>query len=103
MENREKHKGKAFFEKIKEKFTEDLDIPADISDGGCTIELRGRGEAYVGGCRRIEELTNEKIKLKMSDFDIIILGEELECPGFAAGRIAISGKITSVTYETRRY
>lgn len=101
MRKKVKAEGESCEKTLKEKLGEGLDIPSDILNGGCTFELRGRGEAYVSGCKKISVFTPNTVKLEMSDFNLIIEGELLTCPGFGAGRIVIGGRIKSVAFEDR--
>ena len=87
---------------FKEKLGESLDIPADLLCGGTTLEMRGRGDICVGGCRKIAIFTEETIRLEMSDFDIILKGERLSCFTFCEGRTVIGGRIKSIEIEDRR-
>lgn len=86
---------------LKERIGENLDIPSDLLFGGSALEVRGRGEAYVCGCKRIVSFTEESIKLEMSDFNIIINGERLSCFTFCEGKIVIGGRVKSIEIEDR--
>ena len=99
MQDKEKQRGENPLKKLRDKFYEGLDVPADLLAGGCTLEIRGRSEAYIGGCRRIAEFRDELIRLEMSDFDLIFEGERLECPCFCAGKIAIAGYIKNIIFD----
>ncbi len=86
---------------VKHRLGDALDIPYDVLQGGCTVELRGNGEAYVSGCRKIIDFTDITVRLSMSDYDLVIEGESLVCPGFGAGKMAISGRIKRISFEDR--
>lgn len=86
---------------FKEKLGEGFDIPPDLLCGGCRVEIRGRGEAVIEGCRKVVTFTPDIIRLAMSDFNIVIEGERLNCLSFCEGSLVIGGRINRFVYEER--
>ncbi|MEE0969105.1 MAG: YabP/YqfC family sporulation protein [Clostridia bacterium] len=84
--------------RLKDGFYNGLDIPADLING-FTAEIRGRGEAYICGCKRISEFTENIIRLEMKNFVLVIRGDGLQCPGFCGVKISVAGNIKSITFE----
>ncbi|MBQ8207418.1 MAG: YabP/YqfC family sporulation protein [Clostridia bacterium] len=85
---------------ISEKLYKKFDFPAEIVSS-CTLEITGRNEASICGCRRIAVFTPELIRLEMKDFDLIFEGDALNCPAYGGGRIVLAGIFKSITYEKR--
>ena len=86
---------------LKERIGENFDVPSDLLCGGSMLEIRGRGEAYVCGCKKIISFNEDMIRLEMSDFDIIINGERLSCFTFCEGRIVIGGRVKNIEIDDR--
>lgn len=72
---------------------------ADICGGRDVLTLRGRCELTVCGCRRILLYSEERIKLLMHEYILVISGRELFCPSFKAGAVRVDGVIEGVSLE----
>ncbi len=83
--------------RLKNNICTGLDIPPDVICG-FSAELRGRNEADIGGCRKIVELTPERLRIELWEHELLILGEELNCNGFCSGKISVVGKIQKIIY-----
>ncbi len=91
-------KNKAEKQTIKEKIEQGLDLPSDVTSGGCFAEIRGRGNATFGGCRKILHYTPELIELEAKGCVISIRGTRLFCRSFCPGSTYIEGVIDGVDY-----
>ncbi len=85
---------------LREKLYQQLGIPENPFSG-CDLEIKGRNQALVCGRVRIEEYSENIIRLRMKDFDIVFSGENLGCPAYGGGKLMLTGIIKSVTYEER--
>lgn len=89
---------------IAERLARRLDIPADITCGGLTLELRGRGELYITGCRRIVYYSTERISLALRDAVLTVEGRRLSCITYFNSQVGICGRIEGILFskpETR--
>ncbi len=78
---------------LGEMLSELIDIPADITGGGMSLELRGRNEMLLCGCREIVQYSPSRIRIVQSKCDICIIGRRLTMSSFSDGRITVSGEI----------
>ncbi len=85
---------------LKEKIEQGLCLPADLTSGGCFAEIRGRGNATFGGCRKILHYTPELIELEAKDCIISVRGKRLCCRSFCPGCTYIEGVIDGVNYTS---
>lgn len=83
-----------------EKLYRQLGIP-EKPFSGCSMEIQGRNQALIYGCIKIEEYSENTIRLRMKGFDLVFFGEELGCPAFGGGRLMLKGVIRSIAYEER--
>ena len=74
------------------------DIPPEILCGGCFIELRGRNQLVVRGCRRIVVYTPTKIILKLKRELLEVCGKRLSCITYLAGAVTVEGLVDSVAF-----
>lgn len=94
LKKNKKEERASLTERIYEKFG----ITADPIYG-CSVEITGRTEACICGCKDIGEFTPELIRLKMNGYDLIIEGRALQLPAYGGGKIVISGIIQSIKYD----
>ncbi len=94
--------------KKKGKSTEKTPLSARISEkfeldtikvSPLSIEITGRHEAVIWGCKSILIYSEELIRLETSGPDILIEGKKLSCPAYGGGGIVISGHLGSISYE----
>ena len=83
---------------LREKLEQDFDVPSDILCGGSMLEVRGKGNATVIGCRKILEYTPNVISLRMAKNILTITGERLVCLTYYAGQIAVRGEIQKIEF-----
>lgn len=83
-------------ESIGERFCRRLDLPADIASGGLTLELRGRSNLLLCGCREILAYSPERIRLRLSRGQIEIWGRSLVMTAYYEGQTGIDGEIYGI-------
>lgn len=76
-----------------------LDIPADLTDGGIRLDMRGRNTLIVHGCRRIMDYAPETIRLSLGDCVLVITGERLICTSYLAGAVGVEGCICAMAFD----
>lgn len=69
------------------------DIPADVFSGGMTLEMRGRNELLLCGCREIVEYSKTNIRIVQGNCIVCINGRRLEMSSYSDGRITVTGEI----------
>lgn len=88
-----KHAQRNFMREILSKTA----FPTDMLDGEFRLEMHGRRELYIQGCRRIIKYSESKIVLSAKVFDVCICGEGLFCSSYHCSGVEISGFIESVS------
>lgn len=73
------------------------DIPADVTDG-MTLEMRGRNELLLCGCREIFEYSREHIRIQQGRCTVSVTGKRLTMTSFSEGRITVGGEIDSIDF-----
>lgn len=73
------------------------DIPADLT-GGMTLEMRGRNEMLLCGCREILEYSDIRIRILQGRCSVCILGRRLTMSSFSDGRITVGGEIDAIDF-----
>lgn len=76
-----------------------LVLPEEIYGGGPFIELRGRREVCVQGCRKILLCEPEAVRLSLRDGILSVQGRGLSCATYFAGAVSICGVICAVSFE----
>lgn len=97
MAEQRKKRSKKASVPLKDRIAERLGISDDIVSAGL-IELRGRCEMTIGGCKRIEKYSDKEIILRLSDCSIAIRGVKLSCIAYFADTVGIKGYINSVMF-----
>jgi sporulation protein YqfC len=73
------------------------DIPADITDG-MTLEMRGRNELLLCGCKEIYEYSRERIRILQGKCSVCVMGRRLTMTSYSDGRITVGGEIDSIDF-----
>ena len=73
------------------------DIPADITDG-MTLEMRGRNELLLCGCKEIFEYSRERIRILQGKCSVCVSGRRLTMTSYSEGRITVGGEIDSIDF-----
>lgn len=84
---------------VREKLEQDFGVPSDILCGGLLFELRGRGNAVVGGCQKILAYSPNQIAIKTSKDIVVISGKRLTCLTYCAGEVSVMGKIEKIEFS----
>ncbi len=95
MANEESNKKESFCE----RWCRRLEISPDSIPHSSTIEIRGRGEMNVCGCRKILEYGPQEIRLELADYALSIKGEKLLCISYFSGSVGIEGNIYNISFE----
>jgi len=74
------------------------DIPADITEGGMTLEMRGRHEMLLCGCRKILEYSDSRIRILQGVCEVIIIGRRLTMSSYSDGRITVGGEFDALDF-----
>ena len=74
-------------------------LPCDILTGDFRIELRGRNQLYLHGCRRIIKYSTEEMKLAAAAFSVCVTGKRLICSAYYGGTVCIEGHIVGFMIE----
>lgn len=75
-----------------------LDIPPDV-ESGIFIEIRGKSNVCIHGCREILLYTTEKVLIKVSSEIVCVCGSELYCNAYHSHYAEIYGIIKAVGFE----
>lgn len=75
-----------------------LCLPDDIVGGGPFVELRGRREVSVQGCRRILCCEADLVRLALAVGTLEVRGQGLSCTTYFAGAVSIRGVIDGVAF-----
>lgn len=78
-----------------EYLTEKTELPSDLLAGGFRLELRGRNQLYMHGCRRILKYSAEEMALSAKGFSVSVKGKRLICSAFYGSTVCIEGVIES--------
>lgn len=90
----------------KRGFLEMLAVGAELSPdalaGEVRIELRGKNQLFVGGCRRIITYSPTLIVLAVKGDELSVVGDRLICTSYHSGTVSIEGAISSVSFKGAR-
>lgn len=84
-------------ETLPELLSRLADIPADLTSG-MSLEMRGRNELVLCGCREILCYAPERITLIQCGYCISIEGRRLTMSSYSDGRISIRGEVDRIDY-----
>ena len=84
----------SFFQRILLK----LDIPPDVGNG-IFVEMRGKSNVCIHGCRDILLYTPDEVKVRMVGCALSIKGANLYFTAYHTGNAEIDGAINSVSFE----
>ena len=83
---------------LKDKVARGLGVE-DMVCGADMLEMRGRGDLTVRGCRKILLYTAQEIRLLLCEYVLVIKGEGLYCASYYAGAVRVDGEIASLEFE----
>ena len=88
---------------LKRGFLEYLAVNGEISPdalaGEVRVELRGKNQVFVYGCRRIITYSPTLIALAVKGDELSIEGKRLVCTAYHGGAISIEGVILSLSFQ----
>lgn len=85
---------------LKDKIRTSLELE-DVLCKGDMLELRGRENLLVRGCRKILLYTTEEIRLLLCEYILVVRGKGLYCASYYAGAVCVDGVISSLEMEER--
>lgn len=98
MQNIKNMNLKAVGRQLTRSVADELLFPKSAMPGMGTIEVFGKEQAVVHGCRGITEFDGETIILRMSDYLLKMTGVLLTVKSFSAGCADITGNISSFEF-----
>ena len=79
-----------------------LELSEEIYGGGPFIELRGRREICIQGCRRVLLCEPDIVRLALRESVLSVSGRGLVCATYFAGAVSVRGVICCVEFEDGR-
>ncbi len=83
---------------VKEKISEELDLPLSSMPGMPNIELAGNRQAIVEGCKGVLEYDDDVIKLNLGKSIVKFVGSDLSINSYRLEQAVISGNIFAVEF-----
>ncbi len=74
------------------------ELPADALAGEVRVELRGKNQLFVTGCRRILKYSSELMLLSVKGDILNVSGERLICTSYCGGTVTIDGNIRAIFF-----
>ena len=74
-------------------------LPSDVLSGNVRVEICGRNQMYLHGCRRIIKYSAEEMILSTSAALVRVRGKRLICSAYYGGTVCIEGYIIGFNYE----
>lgn len=84
--------------KFKQKFSDFFEIPNDIMLDLPKIILVGTLQVFIENHRGIMEYTTEKIRVKVGEGEVGIIGSNLILRNIKSDEICVEGKIKSLSF-----
>lgn len=85
--------------RLKEEFTESLQLPKDLMLGAVIVTATGNREVYVENYKGILEYSEDKVKLQTKHCNLTICGKNLVISYYTNDEMKISGCIQSIRYS----
>ena len=76
-----------------------LDITPDILPGGSYVEIRGRSNLLIRGCKKILKYSTDEIVIATRKDIFAVRGAALTCISYLAGAIGIEGRVDSIEFR----
>lgn len=86
---------------MRDRISRKMFLPTETFSGGIYIELRGRTELCLGGCRRILKYSEDEMIFEICDGSVCVRGEKLSANSYLAGTVGVRGYIESVSFGGR--
>lgn len=85
---------------VREKLTQELEIPQAALRGVSHMELSGNREAIVEGCKGVVEYDEGVIRLNLGKHIVRFTGTELSIRTLTLEQAIITGNILSIDFST---
>ncbi len=76
-------------------------FPCDLAAGEFRLELRGRSELYICGCKKILKYGEDEMVIRAKSFDVVISGDKLSCASFHCSGVVVEGDIKNICLESK--
>jgi len=86
-------------QKIKEKLSNALALPKEISLDLPLVTATGSGEVIVENYKNLIEFTDTKIRIRVKNGVIAINGEQLVLQQVTTECLLIAGRVSGISYE----
>ena len=83
---------------VKERLTDALNLPKDLTLGAVILTITGKHEAYVENYMSLIEYTDEMIRIQTRTCKLEIHGEQLEIVYYTNEEMKITGELLEVKY-----
>lgn len=84
--------------KVKKQFSDFFEIPSDVMLDLPKIVLVGNLQVFIENHRGIVEYTSDKVRIKVGDGEVGILGDSLMVRNIKTDEICVEGQIKSLTF-----
>ncbi len=74
-------------------------LTEDIFGDGPFVELRGRQQISVQGCKKILLCTDTEVVLRLRDTDLHLEGNALRCTTYFSGVVSVHGEISLLRFD----
>ncbi len=85
--------------KLARSARESFAMVEDLFCDGPFIELRGRHELAVQGCRKILTCTENEVCLALRETGLHVAGKRLHCTTYYAGAVSVNGEIDALFFD----
>ena len=77
-------------------------LPCDLLSGELRVELCGRNQLLLHGCRRIIKYSADEMIISASSAVVRVRGKRLICSSFYGGTLSIDGYIIGFEFDDER-
>ncbi len=88
-----------FKRKMKRQMSDILEIPSDVMLDLPKIVMVGNLQVFIENHRGIVEYTSETVRVNVSEYEVVVKGENLLLRNILPEEISVDGKITGVYFE----
>lgn len=79
---------------LGERFVRSLDLPGELAGDGMTLEMRGRCNLLLCGCREILAYSPECVRVRLRQCEAEIRGRGLTLITYFDGQVGVEGHIS---------
>jgi sporulation protein YqfC len=88
-----------FRRRIKRQMSDILEIPSDVMLDLPKIVIVGNLQVFIENHRGIVEYTSETVRINVSEYEVVVKGEDLLLRNILPEEISVDGKIAGVYFE----